>query len=157
MTDPTNTRVQSAQEDVRRYAEEAKGKLTGDQSSSWWGDITGVIQDMGNRADALAAGAKAGEMALNPDYLGAVSKQFDDLRNIVNELRVTVRDLGTETPLGMGLGKDIGTMNAQLGIQASELLEALTAKIETMSEAVKASVANYLRVDDAAASGLNKM
>lgn len=154
MTDP---RVQSAQDDVTRYAEDAKRKLAGDPQGGWWGDVFGTIREMGIQAEAMAAGAMAGEMALNPDYLSAVTKQFNQLQDIVTDLKNKGMVLTNATPLGLGYGEAIGADNGRIGQEAGLLLEQLEQKIATMLEAVKASVANYQRVEDGAADGFKKM
>ena len=141
---------------VEEYAEQAKSDLNGD-GTGWFGGIFDTIADMGAKADAMTAAANAGQFAMSPDLAAAMTKQFNELQDVVAKMQRTSRLLVQKTPLGGGYGTQIADMNAQVGQNAGTLLTEFDRKVQALREAVEASVANYRRADSGSSDNIKKI
>jgi hypothetical protein len=142
---------------VEQYAEQAKKDLNGDGSGGWLGGIFDTIADMGAKADAMTAAANAGQFAMSPDLAAAMTKQFNEMQDLITQMTRRSDLLTRKTPLGGGYGVQIADMNATVGQNASTLLGEFNRKVQALREAVEKSVANYKQVDGDSSGSLNKI
>lgn len=150
--DPSAEVAQSVEE----YAEQAKRDVNGD-GSGWFGGIFDTIADMGAKADAMTASANAGQFAMSPDLAAAMTKQFNEMQDVVSEMIRNSEMLTRKTPLGGGYGIQIADMNATVGQNAATLLGEFDRKVQALREAVEKSVANYKKADGESSGSLNKI
>ncbi|MCP2163463.1 hypothetical protein [Goodfellowiella coeruleoviolacea] len=140
-------------QEVQQYAEQVKEDLS-PTTGGFLGGILDGIGDISNKITAVAAAARAGQFAVSPDKAEAMTKELNNTLDTIDQMRSQVEVISRETPLGRGYAEQIGSTNASVGQTAADVLVEFAQRVATLRDSVRQSVANYRRVDDENAGGL---